>query len=924
MSTQVDSGRAEGSRPVAWHQLSTTEVAAKLSTDAVRGLGQDEAARRLLTYGPNALVAPEARSAWSILGAQLRSLIVILLLVASALAFAVGEQVQALAIFVVIALNAAIGFLTELRADRAITALEREAAPTAQVVRDGRGRTIPATDLVPGDLILLAAGDKVPADARVLEAVHLEIDEAALSGESAAVNKHPDPLPTTNDTTPVAERLDMAYLGTIVTTGRGRALVTATGRATELGRIGALLEGTSRRETPLQRRLEQLGRTLIVVVVVLCAVIVAVGVARGEALLVMLEIGISLAIAAVPEGLPAVATMTLALGVQRMAKSHALVRRLAAVETLGSTTVICTDKTGTLTRNEMVVRRIVLGDTTFEVDDTGLHRAGMPIEVPLDGHLELALRAGALCNDAQLATDHTGVTTVVGDAMEGALVHAAELAGMSHRTLLEVWPRLAEIPFDSRTRRMVTVHQTPDGGRVAFAKGSPGDLIAEASQVFSAGVRPLAPAERDTLLAANEHLANDALRVLALAYREFTPEEMFDEHTPGWTFVGLVGLLDPLRPEAKSAIERCRSAGIRTLMLTGDQPATATAIANQLGLSAPGAGGPGASGPGTSGPGASSTVHAREIDHLDQTELGELVEHTAVFARVSPEHKLRIVEALQARGHIVAMTGDGINDAPALHRADIGIAMGLQGTAVAKEAADMILRDDNFATIVTAVEQGRAIYSNILRFIHFLFSCNASEVLVVFAAIVLGWPLPIGPLQILWLNIVTDVFPALALALEPTAANVMRQPPRPAQEPLLNRGFAFLIGWQAALLAATTLGAFAIAASWYGTSGPGLTRVVTITFSTLALVQTFHAFNARSRHTSAFTGLLGNPALWGAVTICVLLQVAAVHLPWLQLALETVPLTGRDWLLVVGASLVPLVVVEASKLLAPGHRDRPA
>ncbi|QJW94680.1 cation-translocating P-type ATPase [Frigoriglobus tundricola] len=895
---------SEQERP--WHTLSADEVAGALQADATSGLTDGEAARRREQFGPNALAAAKGRSALAILVDQFESLIVVLLLVVTVVAFALGDNVEAVAVLVVVVLNAAVGFLTEWKAEQALTALQQQAVPTAHVVRGGEEHEIPAAELVPGDIVLVAAGSRVPADGRVIECVRLQVAEAALTGESLAVTKTVEPIP--DDTAPLGDRRNMAYLGTAVTDGRGRLLVTATGVRTEVGRIGKLIEVAGARDTPLERKLAQLGHALIGVVLALCAVIVLAGWLRGHEFFYMLKVGISLAIAAVPEGLPAVATMTLALGMKRMARMHALVRRLPAVETLGSTTVICTDKTGTLTRDEMTVRVLQLGTRRVDVSGAGYARAGEfrtgggAIDVRTDAHLTLALRVGALCSDATL--DLTGEETVVlGDPTEGALLVAALKAGMSKDDLEREYPRLSEVPFSSESKRMVTVHRTPSGRAVAYVKGAPA-VVADASvgAFTGAGVRAMTTEIRQRVLADNHELAGRALRVLALGYKDLPDGYREEDLTGGFVFVGLVGMIDPLRDEAKAAIETCRVAGIRTVMITGDQEATAAEIGRQLGLDRDLQGRP------------LRTAHGRELADLDAAGWQKVAAEVGVFTRVSPEHKLRIVEALQAAGEVVAMTGDGVNDAPALKQADIGIAMGVKGTEVAKEAAAMVVTDDNFATIVGAVEQGRGIYANILRFVHYLFSCNLAEILVVFIALMVGWPLPLVALQILWLNMITDVFPAMALALEPSNPDAMKRPPRDPGESLVTPRFLWLITWQALLLSGVTLLAFAVGMRWYGAEGSGLRHATTLAFMTLALVQVFHTFNARSQRRSAFTArLFTNAWLWAAVATCLLLQLAAVYTPLLQTVLHTTPLSAADWVAVLTCSLAPVGVVELVK-----------
>ena len=912
-TTPASSPSGEGGGPglqnAAWHTLSPAEAVQRQQSDVARGLNGAEAARRLAQYGPNALDQAHQRSAWVILLAQFRSLIVALLVAATAIAFVMGETIEAIAILVVIVINTTIGFFTEWKAEQALSALQKRSVRVAQVIRDGAERELPAGELVPGDLVVLAAGARVPADGRIVESVRLQIEEAALTGESLPVTKTCEPLDDRN--AGLGDRLNMAFLSTTIMTGRGRLLVTATGAQTEVGKIGILIDEATTRATPLEQKLTRLGRLLIFVVSTLCAVIVLAGWLRGLTdFWHMLEIGLSLAIAAVPEGLPAVATMTLALGMQRMARMRALVRRLPAVETLGSTTIICTDKTGTLTRNEMTVCVLMLNQRRVEVTGTGYAPVGeflidgKRVDPRSDDHLALALRVGTLCNDAKIERAE-GREIVLGDPTEAALIVAAEKAGMTQTDLLNVFPRISEIPFDSISRRMVTVHRTPEGQTLAFIKGSPGVVLAASSaQVEVAGVTPLVPEDRRRWEEANQKLAGTALRVLALAYRELPEGYNEGDLSKDLIFVGLVGMSDPLREEAKAAIATCREAGIRTVMITGDQQPTAAEIARQLGIDRDFEGHP------------LRTVHGRELTALDAAGWAKAVAGAAVFARVSPEHKLQIVEALQQQGHVVAMTGDGVNDAPALKKADIGIAMGIKGTEVAKENADMVITDDNFASIVGAVEQGRIIYGNILRFLHYLLSCNFSEILTVFIALMIGWPLPLVALQILWLNLITDIFPAFALALEPSGLDIMKRPPRDPKDALLTPQFIGLIVWQGLLLTGVTLAAFRIGMHWHGSDGTGLRRATTMAFMTLALSQVVHAFNARSQRRSAFTSrLFTNGWLWAAVAICLILQIAAVYLPLLQKVLHTVPPTASDWGVIAAGSLMPLAVVELVKVV---------
>lgn len=896
----------------AWHVLSLEAVKDRLKTDVSRGLTQSEVNRRLAQFGPNTLTQAHKRSTLSIFVAQFQSLIVALLVAATVIAFAMGDNIEAVAVLVVIVINAGIGFFTEWKAEQALSALQKQSVRVAHVIREGAESEIPAAELVPGDLVVLAAGARVPADGRIVETSRLQIEEAALTGESHAVTKMSELLEDKHAV--LGDRLNMAFLGTTITHGRGRLLVTATAAQTEVGKIGILIDEATTRASPLELKLARLGHLLIVVVLSLCAVIVLAGWLRGVTdFWHMLEIGLSLAIAAVPEGLPAVATMTMALGMQRMARMRALVRRLPAVETLGSTTVICTDKTGTLTKNEMTVCVYALDQRRIDVTGTGyaskgtFQDGGKPVDPCSDEHLALALRIGALCNDAKVERVD-GCETVLGDPTEAALIVAAEKAGMNRSALVTDFPRISEVPFESTSKRMVTVHRTPQGRMLAFIKGSPGTLIAASiAQVRASGVTPLTSDDRRCWEETNEGLAGAALRVLGLAYRELPEDYHEDDFSRDLIFVGLVCMSDPLRDEAKAAIATCREAGIRTVMITGDQPPTAAEIARQLGIDRDPQDRP------------LRTVHGRELTGLDAEGWQRAVANAAVFARVSPEHKLQIVEALQQQGHVVAMTGDGVNDAPALKKADIGIAMGIKGTEITKENADMVITDDNFASIVGAVEQGRIIYGNILRFLNYLLSCNFSEILTIFFALMIGWPMPLGALQILWLNLITDIFPAFALAMEPSSPDVMKRPPRDPQEALLTPRFVGLIIWQGLLLSGVTLLAFGIGMHWHGTKGEGLRQATTMAFMTLAMAQVFHAFNARSQRRSAFTSrLFTNGWLWAAVAICLILQAAAVYMPLLQKVLHTVPPTLSDWGLIAACSLIPLAVVELVKVMTVG------
>ncbi|HEX2739141.1 MAG TPA: HAD-IC family P-type ATPase, partial [Rubrobacter sp.] len=780
--------RAEGG---AWHTSEVAEVLQALGTDAGTGLDDKEAARRLEELGPNELEDRGTRSPWWILWEQFTSTMIVILLVAAVASALLGDYEDAIAIAVIVVLNAALGFAQEYRAERAMAALKQLSAPRVRVRREGHVREISARDLVRGDVVMLEAGNLVPADGRLVEGVNLRVQEAALTGESEPVGK--DPATLEEEDTPLGERAGMVYLSTVVAMGRGLFVVTETGMATELGKIAAMIQAASPEQTPLQRRLNEVGKVLALAALAIVAVVFALGLLRGVDLEVMFLTAVSLAVAAVPEGLPAVVTIALALGAQRMLKRRALVRKLPAVETLGSVTVICSDKTGTLTVNRMSATVLDVADRTVELG------GGKSSAVADDPALALLLAGGALCNDALLEDDEEDGFRAIGDPTEGALVVAAAREGMKKPDLEAALPRVGEVPFDSGRKRMTTVHEViPDSEipevlepilkegtpYIAISKGAMDSLLEISSEVWTGEGRtePLDEGWRERILAANARLAGKGIRVLAVGFKRlwaFAGEEIEDD----LTFFGMVGMVDPARPEARDAVETCKRAGIRPVMITGDHPLTAGYIATELGIAAEG-----------------HIVTGRDLADLPVEELVDLVEEVPVYARVSPEHKLAIVEALQERGHIVAMTGDGVNDAPALRKADIGVAMGITGTDVSKEAADMVLTDDNFATIVAAVEQGRVIYDNIRKFIKYLLTSNSAEILVMLVGPFLGLGLPLLPLQILWINLVTDGPPALALSAEPAERDIMRRPPHPPDEGVFDRGLGRHVIWVGTLM----------------------------------------------------------------------------------------------------------------------------
>lgn len=870
-----------------WHALSPGDVLRLLDVNPTSGLTTSQVEPRQRQYGLNVLQRIQPRPAWRVLVDQFASIVIALLAIAALIAWLMGDGAEAIAILVVLVLNAAVGFATEWQAGRALDALRRQSRTRARVRRDGFETTVDAEELVPGDIIILNAGDRVPADARLLEAVRLQAEESALTGESTTVEKSSDAVPVQ---TPLAERRSMLYLGAAVAAGRAAGVVVSTGAATQLGKIGRLVAAATKERSPLEIELAHLGRRLVYLVLAVATIVMITGWLRGDGLWLMVEVGISLAVAAVPEGLPAVTTLILALGVLRMARQHAIMRRLAAVETLGSTTVICTDKTGTLTENRMTVWEYYLSDDRRIEIESG--------EASLDSDelLQQAVRIGVLCNEASFRTEATDETRTIGDPTETALLVVADALVLDVSNERASHPKVAEQPFHASTKRMTTLHRNTAGQHVAALKGAPAVVLdACSSYVDSNGETVLLDAAAiGRFTAANEQMAKRALRVLGLAIKHFEDEtdHSSDEALEtGYTFVGLVGMIDPPRRGVAEAIRRARQAGIRTVMLTGDQLNTGIAIARELGL----------------GEKEPTALHAHD---LINGGLADLARNTDVFARVSPEEKLRIVEALQEAGEVVAVTGDGVNDAPALKRANIGIAMGQRGTEVAKEAADVVLADDNFETIVSAIEGGRTIYANITKFVHMMFSHNLGEVIVIFTAIAVGWPLPLLPLQILWMNLVTDVFPALALAVEPASPETMNQPPRSSHSTLLSKPFLILIGWQSLMLAALALGAYLWALQTYG---PGA-HARTVALFALVFVQLGHTFNCRSRTRSAFDGLFRNPFLWFAVLTVVLLQLSAIYFPPLATILGTTKPSLTDWLVIVGCGLLTIVIVELVKL----------
>lgn len=877
-----------------WHGMSPEHVASELGVTPADGLSEDACVDRLERVGPNELVAAERAPWWRLLLAQFQDLMVLILLGATAVSYALGEQADAITIIAIVLVNACLGFVQEFRAERSLEALRQMAAPTARVRRGGIERQVPANLVVPGDLLLLEAGDRIAADVRLLEAFSMEAEEAALTGESLPVRKRADWLAAAD--VPLGDRKNMAFAGTTVTRGRGAGLVVATGMATEMGRIADLMQEVEEEETPLQRRLEALGRMLVVACLGVCAVVVATGVLRGEPLTVMFLSGVSLAVAAIPEGLPAIVTVALALGVQRMIRHGAIVRRLQAVETLGCATVICSDKTGTLTRNEMMVRAIWTGEGAWEVTGDGYAPYGEfrqdGQQAPLGASAAQMLQTAALCSNASLAQvrprrrglgkRQRPVWTVQGDPTEGALCVAGAKAGVD----LNAYARLWEVPFESERRRMsVGVSHRPSGEVRLCVKGAPDTIVAHCTQILL-GERlvPFTDEHRQQVAAQVERLAAAALRVLAVATRTL-PGDLSGREQADWeeelTFLGLVGMIDPPRPEVKAAVGGARTAGVATVMITGDHPATARAVADELGIGIPGG----------------KVWTGAELDALTDDDLARTVDEARIFARVSPSHKLRIVRAFKARGEIVAMTGDGVNDAPAVKEADIGVAMGRTGTDVTKEASAMILSDDNYATIVAAVAEGRSIYDNIRKFIRYLLACNTGEVLTMFLATVMKLPLPLLPGQILLVNLVTDGLPAMALGVDPPDPDVMKRPPRSPDEGPFARGLSSRILTRGLLIGIATLVAFVWGLWPDGPQAPdGLMRARTLSLATLVMSQLFHVFDCRSETRSVWEiGLFSNPWLVAAVCTSVTALVGSIYWAPLAAIFRTAPLTGGDW-----------------------------
>lgn len=874
-----------------WHALEIKDVLKHLSTQQ-EGLTSEEASRRLTQYGPNELQATHRISPWEILIEQFKNVLIIILIIATIFSAFLGESLDAIVIAIIVLFAVGLGFIQEYRAERAIEALRQMAAPTAAVMRDGEEIEIPAREVVPGDIVLLRAGDKIPADARLVESVNLQVEEAALTGESVPVEKHAKPI--TNGGLAIADRKNLTYAGTAATYGRGRAVIVGTGMNTEFGKIAQLLQTVESGRTPLQENLDKVGKNLARAAFVIVTLIAAIGLFRGQPLIEMVLFGIALAVAVVPEALPAVVTISLAIGVQRMVKRNALVRRLPAVETLGSTSVICSDKTGTLTKDEMTVRKIYIAGDLLNVSGAGYEPQGQfsvnGSSVEPTDLLKQLLTGAALASDARnVYNEEEKRWHIKGDPTEGALVVAAAKADLKKAELDELYPRINEIPFTSETKRMTTLHKV-NGQTVAYSKGAPEIVIESCTRQYTAnGETVLDQDGKRRILDVAQTMAGEALRVLAVATRANTGIETAEQEM---TFLGLLGMIDPPRPEAKSAIKTCEDAGIKVVMITGDHPLTAQAVASELGLIKIG-----------------RVITGAELDALSDEVFEREVETIEVYARVSPSHKLRVVTALQKNGHIVAMTGDGVNDAPALKKADIGVAMGITGTDVTKEASAMTLTDDNFASIVAAVEEGRGIFGNIKKYLMYLLSSNIGEILLIASATLIGMPIPLETVQILYLNLATDGLPALALSVDPPEKDLMKRKPRSSRAGIFTRPVTILMVIGGIWLATVNLGLFA----WALNTGRSPEEARTMVFVSVVLFEFFKAYNFRSDRNSVFKQPFANKWLNLAIMWELSLLALIVYVPFLHDAFNTFSLTWEDVVIVLSLAITVVPVLEIAK-----------
>lgn len=888
-----------------WYLKSIEEVLSELNVDSEVGLKKNEVNKRLEKYGPNELKEEQGKSFISKLIAQFSDFLILILIGAAIISIVVGESSDAIVILAIVIVNAFLGIYQEGKAEKALDALKKMASPNAKVLRDSKAVVVPANTLIPGDIVLLEAGDIIPADLRLIESSNLKVEEASLTGESVPVEKKANE--SFDKEVSLGDRHNMAYMSTIVTYGRGKGVVVGTGHDSEIGKIATMIQSFEDETTPLQKKLNQLGKVLGVSTILICVLVFGIGLLQKREALEMFMVAISLAVAAIPEGLPAIVTIVLAIGMNRMVKRNAIVKRLLAVETLGCTTVICSDKTGTLTQNEMTVVKVYVDDKILDVTGTGYEPVGefkmedKEIATKSIENLNMLLSIGMLANDAKLERVDD-LYKIIGDPTEGALVTLAGKADITNE-INKSYPRIEEIPFDSDRKMMTTFHKNFTPGKVvSFTKGAPDIIIGRCNSIrIEDKVVPFTDELKKKVLETNSKFAKNALRVLAFAFREYSdlPTNISPENNEtNMIFVGLAGMIDPPRPEAKDAIKECKEAGINTIMITGDYKETAFAIAKALGMAET----------------EDQAMMGDELNNVSEKDLREIVKRVKVFARVSPEHKVRIVSALRANGNIAAMTGDGVNDAMALKKADIGVSMGITGTDVAKNTADLILTDDNFASIVSAVEEGRIIYDNIKKFVFFLLSCNIGEILLVFVSILMNLPVPLLPIQLLWLNLVTDSFPALALGVEKGDPDIMSQKPRNPNEPILDRHMVVSIIFQSIAIAVASLSAY-----WWGIYRYGLDNILearTIAFTTLITAELLRAYSTRSTHYTIFEiGIFSNKTLVYGTTLSFILTLVVIYIPFLNPVFHTFPLGITDWEIILAFAFLPLLIGEIVKLI---------
>ncbi|MDR7870133.1 MAG: calcium-translocating P-type ATPase, SERCA-type [Tissierellaceae bacterium] len=888
-----------------WYKLGKEDVLRNLGTSIEKGLTDVEVEKRLEKYGKNELKEKPKEGFLSKLINQFSDFLVLILIAAALISIFIGETRDSIVILSIVAVNAFLGIYQEGKAEKALEALQKMTSPTAKVIRNGHLDILYTSNLVPGDVVVLESGDIVPADVRLIESSNLKVDEASLTGESVPVEKNSSRV--YKDDKPLGDRDNMAYMSTIVTYGRAKGIIVETGHDTEIGKIATQIQSFEEELTPLQKKLNNLGKYLGIITIIVCIIVFAVGILQGRKVMDMFMVAISLAVAAIPEGLPAIVTIVLALGMNKMVKRNAIVKKLLAVETLGSITVICSDKTGTLTQNEMTVVRVYTGNKIYDASGVGYDPIGefrlgdRKINIDEVVDLKNLLAIGVLANDADINSAN-GIYKVVGDPTEGALVTLAHKGKIFKKHMNKEYPRIEEIPFDSERKMMTTFHKNYIPGKVvSFTKGAPDIVIKRCNYIsFNGEMKPLTESLRRRLLDVNNNFAKDALRVLALSYREFSsiPRDLSPNNIENeMIFVGLVGMIDPSRPEAKEAIVKCREAGIKPIMITGDYKETAYAISKELGIAKS----------------VQEVLVGEELEEISDIELKKVVKNTSVYARVTPEHKVRIVTALKSNGEIVAMTGDGVNDSMALKKADIGISMGITGTDVAKNTAEVILTDDNFASIVAAVEEGRVIFSNIRKFVFFLLSCNIGEIIIVFFSILYNLPIPLLPIQLLWLNLVTDSFPALALGMEKGEEDIMRIKPKDPDAPIIDRYMMVDIIVQSIAIGATSLLAYVWALKAFPDS---LIKARTVTFTTLIMAELFRAYSSRSeRHLLFEIGILSNPTMIYATSFSFVLLLGVLYIPILQPIFHTVPLSLIDWGIVLSFAFFPLIISELYKTL---------